>query len=280
MRIRTLLLIISAAQLTLATYLPCSPSALQKEWFPPLNSSHGLLDWSNQVINWGACNDYLRATCCEKIHSDIVFRLVLAMDRAEFSEPCKRETERILCAISCNPDVGLGLINGVICSQACETWYDACKQEFFSPMTPGIQKTPLPCTDSAVVCSRLQDIYLSGPEFCDAMSVSWTNENENCLTGKENIKERRGQAINPSPQGKNSNTLLDSFYRDLRILQKFLEKHLQVYTKFLEKHSLMIKILGIITVLLVAPILYLKILRHNASAPEAENDDFQAKKHE
>lgn len=53
----------------------------------------------------------------------------------------------------------------------CEAWLEACKGDFFSPALAGVKKAPLPCVDSALVCSRLGDVFESGRELCQSMAV-------------------------------------------------------------------------------------------------------------
>jgi len=261
----------------------CSSTGIPKEWFPPLNPNHGLLDYNtNTPPGWGACLQYSRATCCEKNQTDVVFRLLIGMEKSNFSKFCLLMTEKVLCAISCNPDVGLGKIPPIMCLNTCIEWYAACKDDFFSPSTVGIQKIPSPCSDSAVVCSRLGDVYHSGNEMCEAMSLKWGTEDA-CLSGEVDL-ERRGRIIFSSSDKSTHGTsktdygLIELFLRDMRIfgsmIQKFANYYMHTIDRFVGKYHIRLKWVGIFTfVSLVIPIV-LRSLKQKRRPNNPNNNNF------
>jgi len=184
---------------------PCmGGSNLPKEWFPPSVmvgvEDHGLLDYGPEPPpGWGACLKYSRATCCGVNQTSVVYRMVAAMDRAGMSRECQDMTERVLCAVGCDPDVGTGRIPPHVCVNECNDWFEACKDEFFSPTAGSVHKVPMPCSEHAVVCSKLGDVYSSGPRLCEAMALRWSDDAHACLAGTVNLT-RRGSPVIAKPR--------------------------------------------------------------------------------
>lgn len=207
----------------------CSSSVLPKDWFKPLDASHGLLDWGDRPTGWGACQKYSRATCCSKEQTDAVFRLLVGMERAGFSSQCQYVTERLLCAVGCDADVGLGLRKPHVCLESCNEWFQACREEFFQPLS-NVFKVPFPCLDNALVCSKAAEVYTDGEHFCTAMAIPWSEE-ESCLDGKLKSSERRGKAVyRESSSDVGASSLLNMLYRDVRMMSKWLNKMFGQYT--------------------------------------------------
>jgi hypothetical protein len=259
----------------------CSSQVLPKEWFPSFNSNHSLIDYQiPQPLGWGSCFQYSKATCCEKPHVDAIFRMILLMDRAGFSSQCKSYTEKVLCSVACDPDVGLGNIPPIICLDVCNEWYDVCKDEFFSPSHAGIQKIPMPCSDAAVVCSRFGDVYRTGPEFCDAMAIKYGNTH-GCLNGEVDPK-RRGTPLPSASTGRSSSStaLIDLFLRDIRALSALITRSTDSFKKsidrFVNKYGLPLKISGVIVFgAILTPVLVNIFTKIRKRSVEAVNDDFR-----
>jgi len=226
---------------TFALEQNCSTSAAPKEWFSPLNGEHGLIDYNtSSPAGWGACSRFSRATCCEKNQTDSVTRILILMERAAFSDSCKAVTEKALCPLACDPDVGLGRLPPVLCLDTCTEWFEACKGDFFSPIAVGVQRMPLPCAESALVCSKMGDMYSTGSDMCEAMSVKWGTDK--CLTGEVDAT-RRGKVRTPignrsKPSG-GMPGLVEMFWRDMRHLQRFFDKFfgnfITTYTKSVDR---------------------------------------------
>ena len=70
----------------------------------------------------------------------------------------------------CHPDVGTGE-QTKICPSMCDTWFDACKTEFYSA---GIDGSMVPCLDDSVICSPLSLIVHNGKSLCRRMGLDVT----------------------------------------------------------------------------------------------------------
>lgn len=118
------------------------------------------------------CSRFERKTCCSRTDTDSLYALWAATQRANFKPECSAMFETVLC-MACDPEVGLGKKRS-ICTSTCETWFEACKGEFFASMPVSKSSTAslVPCLDNALVCSKLEDFVPSGKALCANAGLS------------------------------------------------------------------------------------------------------------
>ena len=114
----------------------------------------------------GVCPEHSSRTCCDQRHVRWIAAKLLAMQRAGFSDGCIAASKQAFCGI-CDSDFGTGrsaAITGqsvVLCPNLCGEWYNMCRDEYFSG---GLLAGLNPCTENALVCSKLRDIDLNEVE--------------------------------------------------------------------------------------------------------------------
>lgn len=110
------------------------------------------------------CTQFKHNTCCNRTHTDWALIRSRQAAAAGVSPTCKQMIEIVSCS-HCHGDVGKMLVQG-ICRPLCDAWFNACREEFFS--SSGLSKLR-PCMDSALLCSRLDDIVKDGEGLCTKM---------------------------------------------------------------------------------------------------------------
>lgn len=259
----------------------CLAEAPVKEWFPAYNSSRSPMDWSKNPPGWGACHEYSRATCCEKNHTDVITRVTLLMSNAGFSPTCQHITEQVLCALGCNPDVGTGAVQPVVCRGTCDMWFNACKDEFITPPANSVYRLPItPCLDSSLVCSQIKDMFPMGAqEFCHVMSVTEvTTATGECLPLQADSKRIGMQLPKPifTPSKGSPRGVIDAFVQDLRrFIQPIVNWYVNHVDKLVKRHPGVLMWFGIVTLVFISfPVLVALWTKVSKRGIEQENDDF------
>eukprot|EP00945_MAST-04E_sp_MAST-4E-sp1_P007674 g7674.t1 len=116
------------------------------------------------------CTQFKHNTCCNRSHTDWALIRSRQAAAARVNPTCKQMIEVVSCS-HCHADVGRKLIQGV-CRPLCDAWFNACREEFFS--SSGLSKLR-PCMDSALLCSRLDDIVTDGDGLCKKMGYEVVN---------------------------------------------------------------------------------------------------------
>ncbi|KAH9257049.1 hypothetical protein BASA81_004870 [Batrachochytrium salamandrivorans] len=257
----------------------CTSNVPVKEWFPPYNSSRPLTDWGHNPLGWGACQSYSRATCCEKNHTDVVTRVTLLMNNAKFASNCQKMTEDVLCALACDPDVGLGHRQAVVCPGTCRRWFSACQDEFVTPPANSVYRLPItPCLDSSLVCSKIQDMFSSGAqEFCQAMSVVEASSSDECLSLQAESNRRGKPVAKPvfTPQRKGA---FEQFVDDFRpLIRSASNWYMTNVDRLVQRHYKLLAWFGVVSLVFVSLPLFARFWMRNRRIPNAEedeNDDF------
>eukprot|EP00922_Rhytidocystis_sp_ex-Travisia-forbesii_P010203 GHVS01014942.1.p1 GENE.GHVS01014942.1~~GHVS01014942.1.p1 ORF type:complete len:201 (-),score=45.08 GHVS01014942.1:116-718(-) len=140
----TLALLLTATQ---PTYAACQQH-LDFSGDKPRNRSGDLL----------SCHEHSTRTCCRRHHTEKIALQLASLD--DISDNCKRSTEAVWCSI-CDGEVGEGKFSHSkstvrLCEAFCQKWYDACRDDYFSPGGPGAASVE-PCGLSHLACSRLAD---------------------------------------------------------------------------------------------------------------------------
>lgn len=275
-----------AAAAAAATEERCTSSVPVKEWFPPYNSSRALTDWGHNPLGWGACQSYSRATCCEKNHTDVVTRVTLLMNNAKFAPTCQQMTEDVLCALACDPDVGLGHRQAVVCPGTCQRWFSACQDEFVTPPANSVYRLPItPCLDSSLVCSKIQHMFpLGAQEFCHTMSVveaasgGGGGGSDECLSLHADSSRRGTPVAKPvfTPQRKG---LWEQFVDDFRPLVRLASKwYTTNVDRIVQRHYKLLAWFGLVSLVFVSlPLVarwWMRNRRAGVVVEEEENDDF------
>eukprot|EP00922_Rhytidocystis_sp_ex-Travisia-forbesii_P010198 GHVS01014937.1.p1 GENE.GHVS01014937.1~~GHVS01014937.1.p1 ORF type:complete len:431 (-),score=99.69 GHVS01014937.1:120-1412(-) len=114
-----------------------------------------------------SCHEHSTRTCCRRHHTEKIALQLASLD--DISDNCKRSTEAVWCSI-CDGEVGEGKFSHSkstvrLCEAFCQKWYDACRDDYFSPGGPGAASVE-PCGLSHLACSRLADITKNASDFC------------------------------------------------------------------------------------------------------------------
>jgi len=137
------------------------------------------------------CQNFAKKTCCNKTHTNIALRKTREMALAGFPPACMQISEKVFC-MNCHPSVGTGEIT-TICPKLCNSWYNACANEFFS--SQGINVPPAPCYGDAVVCSQLSSFIANGRDMCKVfgyeVALDGTNKKD-CYDGHANAATLAG----------------------------------------------------------------------------------------
>lgn len=114
---------------------------------------------------------------------------------AGFSSACVDRFEDALCYV-CDPTVGTHQVTKV-CHSLCDSWYNACKKEFFS--IKSVASVSLdPCRDDSLLCSPLESFVDSGLELCTLYGYS-IDENT-CYDGRANPNAIGIKELKPRPK--------------------------------------------------------------------------------
>jgi Folate receptor family len=95
-------------------------------------------------------------------HSQQLLLSIQSIFTDDFTPTCRDWTARLSCAI-CEPRFGTGQLTG-ICQPVCNQWFQACRTDMFA--FDDMSQTLVPCSQSSLVCWRLDQIVSSGAEFC------------------------------------------------------------------------------------------------------------------
>ena len=127
------------------------------------------------------CAEYETCTCCNAQHVRSILRSIITGLRDPLlSLACRDWTARMACR-QCDPDVGTGL-KPAVCQQACDDWFASCKDDFFEQGQVGGQIRP--CSEEAVVCSKLSEIAADGSSLCKAHKMPIAHDNLHCFNGR------------------------------------------------------------------------------------------------
>ncbi|KAF0697164.1 Aste57867_12158 [Aphanomyces stellatus] len=128
------------------------------------------------------CSKYWKNSCCNATHTLPLKRQIMEPYVAGFNSKCQALHEELTCS-ACHPFVGTGRMDR-ICPDLCDDWFDACKDEFYSP--DGSHALS-PCYGNALICSPLGSIVSTGREFCHKMGYtpgkSTDTEGVTCFDG-------------------------------------------------------------------------------------------------
>jgi hypothetical protein len=75
--------------------------------------------------------------------------------------------DRVACSV-CHPLFGTGKITK-ICPSLCDTWFNACKDEFYAVLSNGNMQ---PCFGKALLCSQGKSFADDGASFCKKMGYT------------------------------------------------------------------------------------------------------------
>ncbi|ETW06076.1 hypothetical protein H310_03670 [Aphanomyces invadans] len=113
------------------------------------------------------CSKYWQNSCCNETHTIPLKLRVMEPHVAMFNSKCQALHEELTCSV-CHPFVGTGRMDR-ICPDLCDDWFDACKDEFY---TPDGSQALSPCYGNALICSPLHTILSTGRDFCKAMGYT------------------------------------------------------------------------------------------------------------
>lgn len=127
------------------------------------------------------CAEFESCSCCTAQHARSILRTIISGLRDPLlSLACRDWTARMACR-QCDPDVGTGL-KPAVCQQTCDDWFASCKDDFFEQDHLGGQIRP--CSEEAVVCSKLSEIAADGSSLCGAHKLPIAQVNQKCFDGR------------------------------------------------------------------------------------------------
>ena len=70
-----------------------------------------------------------------------------------------------------------------VCRDTCDAWHEHCRDDYFEYHS--LSKELIPCSDSSLVCSRLTELALDGPDMCRkaGLRVSDGGSGSKCFDG-------------------------------------------------------------------------------------------------
>ncbi|RHY27923.1 hypothetical protein DYB32_006427 [Aphanomyces invadans] len=92
------------------------------------------------------CSKYWQNSCCNETHTIPLKLRVMEPHVAMFNSKCQALHEELTCSV-CHPFVGTGRMDR-ICPDLCDDWFDACKDEFY---TPDGSQALSPCYGNALI---------------------------------------------------------------------------------------------------------------------------------